>query len=1134
MSFPEDPNDVAVEIYCDSSTDPGARWRDVSSDVLWASRVVITQGRADRASDTPPGSCLFELKDLDGDYSRRNPLSQYYGYLGKGTPIQVRVGQEREEFGSTVSNGWGTATTGQVWTHWVTGNVPVPTDADFDKGSGAGTVVVPAQTNTRIAYLADALHADVDLEVTFSMAVAITGAAALPAGLIARGASLTDFFYTRVEVNPDNTILLSIRDALGVTVVTGVTVPGVTYAPGTDYSVRMVVSGRYITAKVWATDDGEPIGWTIEGYRADVAKAAGWVGLRTALGSLNTNVNAVVTYKNFRVRSDRFAGEIATFKPNRDLTGNFSIQSVVAAGALRRFSTGDAPIQSALRRAIPGATDLVAYWPMEEGDSATRFESAVLGGTALEVQTDEQPNFAANSEFRSSAPLPTMGSAVVGGQIPAYNATINGQTQLRFVMRVPDSGSGVGTNSIIARLWGTGSARLWQILYQTTGTLTVEAYDRSVSNILVSPAAAFAVDGKLLRVSLELDQSGANVDWRLSVYEVGSSAVATTSGTLVGYTIKQSTFVDFNATAEFTPPAVIGSTVIGHVTVQSSITSMSDVMDEFNANVGEASGLRMRRLCSENDVPLIGYGFDDTVTMGAQRVNELLPLLREAAKTDQGSLYESRAVTLASAPVLVYRTRGSAYAQTPMLTLDLSAGQVAPPWAPVDDDALVRNDVTANRADGSSYRAVQETGSMSVLPAVQGGSGRYDTSYDVNTEFDSQLQDAAGWQLALGTVDEYRIPDFTVNLASPNITPALARAVLDVDIDDLVVITNAQSSRIYDDVRQLARGYQEVFTSTEHVLQFNTTAAAPYDVTVLDTDPGYLGAESTVLYTGVDSDDTSLLTWSRTETWTSTTPYPLMIGGERMTCTACTAAAPALVAAGTAAHADNASVVPGLPAGLAVGQLLTVLAAIRNSGTGVPTASALTALGYVVLVDAGNVVLFGKIATAADLLGAPTVSFTGGVAGATTTAQMACFTGALPLVVDRNNQLNGSAQDILVSAPLTMAGGASLVIIFGWKQDDWTSVAALSPLAEIGEPTSTLGNDQGLVWDWMACNGYSTAPTIGPSFTVTGGAAAISRAGAVCLPASQTMTVTRSVNGIVKAHSANAPVHVAEPARIGL
>ncbi|PRY35331.1 hypothetical protein [Umezawaea tangerina] len=1133
MSYPDSP-DVLVEICCDSATDPGVKWRNISEDVLWSRGVDITQGRTDGSVDTPSGSCDFVLKDPAGDYSRRNPMSQYFGFLGKGTPLQVRKQQEHEEFGTTVVNGWGTATSGQAWTHSVTGNVPVPTDADFDKSGGIGTVVVPAATNTRIAYLADALHADVDLECTWSTSAAVTGAFVLPGGLIAHGQSLTDFLYVRIEINPDNSVTCGIRTDDGAVLVASVTVPGLTYATGVDFSARLVVSGRYLTAKVWRTDQGEPVLWTVEGYQSGVPKKAGWVGLRTATGTGNTNANFVVSYKSFVVRADRFAGEIASFRPLRDISGKFTAQAIQGAGALRRFSTGDANVLSALRRAIPGATDLVAYWPMEEGDSATRFESAVLDGTPLDVQSDAQPNFAANSEFRSSAPLPTLGSAVVGGLIPNYNATINGSTQLRFVMRVPDSGSGVATNSVIARVWGTGSARLWQILYQTTGTLTVEAYDRSVNNILVSPAAPFAVDGKLLRVSLELDQNGANVDWRLSVYEVGASAVATTSGTLVGYTIKQATYLDFNASAAFTPAATIGSTVIGHVTVQSSITSMSDVMDEFNAYVGEAAGLRARRLCAENLVPLIGYDLDDTVTMGAQRVSPLLTLLRQCAKTDQGTLYESRAVTLASAPVLEYRTLASEYAQQPMLTLDLSAGQVAPPWEPIDDDQLVRNDVTAKRTDGSSFRAELAEGPMSVLPAVSGGTGRYETSYEVNTEFDSQLQDAAGWQLALGTVDEYRIPEFTVDLGSPNITDALARAALDVNIDDLVVITNAQSSQIYNDVRQLARGYREVFTNLTHVITFNCSPAAPYDVTVLDTDPGYLDGESTVLYSSVTSSATSLLTWSRTETWSSTVPYPLLVGGERMTCTACTAAAPALVAAGTAAHADNASVVPGLPAGLAEGQLLTVLAAIRNSGTGVPTVSALTALGYVVLIDASNVVLFGKIATAADLLGAPTVSFTGGAAGATTSAQMACFTGALPLVVDSNNQLNGSAQDILVSAPLTMAGGASLVIMVGWKQDDWTSVATLSPLAEIGEPSSILGNDQGLVWDWMACNGTSTGPTVGPSFTVTGGAAAISRSGAVCLPASQTMTVTRGVNGITKAHAANAAVHVAEPARIGL
>lgn len=211
------------------------------------------------------------------------------------------------------------------------------------------------------------------------------------------------------------------------------------------------------------------------------------------------------------------------------------------------------------------------------------------------------------------------------------------------------------------------------------------------------------------------------------------------------------------------------------------------------------------------------------------------------------------------------------------------------------------------------------------------------------------------------------------------------------------------------------------------------------------------------------------------------------------------------VAAGTAAHAVNAAVSPGLPAGLAEGQTMLLLAAIRNSGTGVPNLPA----GWSLIIDAGNVCLFGRIAGASEA--APNVTFTGGVAGADTSAQIAAFNGLSLDPLGFASQLNASAQDIATPAfSLSDPVSLSMLIYLGWKQDDWTSVAPVFMGTEIGEPSTVLGDDQGIVWDYRHA-AFSFTGVASRTFAVTGGASAISRGAAAVFPpttATQTGSVT--------------------------
>ena len=197
--------------------------------------------------------------------------------------------------------------------------------------------------------------------------------------------------------------------------------------------------------------------------------------------------------------------------------------------------------------------------------------------------------------------------------------------------------------------------------------------------------------------------------------------------------------------------------------------------------------------------------------------------------------------------------------------------------------------------------------------------------------------------------------------------------------------------------------------------------------------------------------------------------------------------------------------------------------------------------GWFSVLDNTNQRLAAKIATASEV--APTVTFTGGAAGDTCSAQMAAFRGVPIDRLTHKTQANASAQDIATPAlmlyeivdlgnfdqdDLANVIDNALIIHVAWKESAWTSVAPPALFTEIGEPSSTLGNDQGMTWAYWfqgTASGVATS-----SFVVTGGAAAISNAGIVALRTDVvTLTVTRSVNGVVKEHPAGTSLELAEP-----
>ncbi len=187
---------------------------------------------------------------------------------------------------------------------------------------------------------------------------------------------------------------------------------------------------------------------------------------------------------------------------------------------------------------------------------------------------------------------------------------------------------------------------------------------------------------------------------------------------------------------------------------------------------------------------------------------------------------------------------------------------------------------------------------------------------------------------------------------------------------------------------------------------------------------------------------------------------------------------------GTASTGSSGSRTPGAPASIVAGDLLLCLASTRNSGTGTVN----TPTDWTQVVASGNAALLGKTYNGSEAM--PTITYTGGAANEDTLARIAAWRNAAVAPVTSQAQLNGSAQNIAYPA-LTIPADDLLIVVAGWKQDDYTSVATLAGMTEIAETSSTAGNDASQVWDYLI---QTTAANIAAgSFVVTGGGAAISR-----------------------------------------
>lgn len=791
-----------------------------------------------------------------------------------------------------------------------------------------------------------------------------------------------------------------------------------------------------------------------------------------------------------------------------DTTGDTCLATIKAKGRLDWLDRIDAPTITASTGTL-SATNPVAYWPLTDPTGATQAASGLPGGApmtksgSLKFGTGEglpgQPNILYLGELKD-----TIGS--LRAAIPAGTSSTSWRVEFQLNWADIDP-----TDDAIGPNWSTaGTIAGWQIYYRhSDGRITLRytlAGSGSVVELNTSVTNPYDGVTRLWRVTA--DQNGTGVDVVISVDGVTkmTETIATqTLGRPVEAKLRTSFFFVSGYDGSQAP-------AVGHYTFWAPYASpSSDTLLAASGYAGEAAGDRLERLFTEAGLPII-IGAGDTTPMGIQRDTTFAASVRECEAADAGLLHDGGPYG-----AIVYQPRSSRYNRAPDLTLSITAdNDLADDFTGTMDDRDTLKGLTVTTTDGDSGTYDDED--------VRGGSRG---SIDLNLYATEDPIQHASWRVALANTPEM------VHDALPLGDLAEAAAILAVWQANDRVGLRCQVVDLPDQMSPIplelfADGYGAATDGFYFRVALAAVPAAPYGVMILTT-------SAATLLTSVDADDT---TWTTVvdapPRWTiSDVPLDVTCGGEDpAVATAIADVAATYVAAGAASHNNNASVTPVLPAGVQAGDLLLIVASIRSS-----TATPDTPSGYTHMAGWHSLRLFGKIHDGSE--SDPTVSFTGGAAGDTTSAAMLALRGTVAdpaaCLLDWADWLNPSGQNIPLPPLMAPDYDGCVVLAMASKQDDWTSVALLSGFTgEAIDASSTTGNDQGIVCDyWIQTT--ATAVSASQSFTVTGGATATSRSLLVVIaPGRSTLTVTRATNGTATSHAAGDQVQVSKPGRLAL
>lgn len=679
---------------------------------------------------------------------------------------------------------------------------------------------------------------------------------------------------------------------------------------GEPVTVELLVAGVWldITSYCLVRDDSGSIGVTsgIRGEGSQTERAQAGLELKNGDGRFSPrNPNGEyyddLDWLNAQMRvsvpdglggkSYLISGEVGEWVPNWDRSGSDVWTDVTISGILQRLAQGPAPERSVIYQAVtdPIAPAVVAYWPCEDPSGSTSLASGLPGGGPMTWSSTLA--LAEYEGFAASDPLPDLTTAVLSGGVAKYADPT--ATQVRFLTAI--STGGLSDGKVLCSIdqldYSAGSTQFWELYYSTTSnSLTLRTHASDGTVLGAELPHTLDVRGRRLYVSVEFQESGTGITRALRLTDVLAGVVYSVSDTPALTQLTRVTRVQFGPASR----SVVGpigtqylpGVAVGHVTVENAITATTGLGVRLNP-IGETAGRRIQRLCGEQGIAFEWIGdLDDTVALGAQGKQNTLSLIQEAVQADGGLLYETTGQL-----GLGYRTRTSLYNQDPVLTLSYPGFNLAEVPVPVTDDRYVQNRVVVT-VDGVSAAYEETDGALGTARVGVYGepSG---VTLNLATTDTATLRDQAAWRVHLGTVEDERFPQISVNLAHPSITPDMRRAILALRMGDRAQITGMPQPQLAPDtVNQLVIGIDQTLTHFEHRLTFTCAPASPYTVGVLDEGDARIDTDGSELLEAVSSSDTELTvvpSAGEITLWTLDSddwPFDIRMGGEVLTVTA--------------------------------------------------------------------------------------------------------------------------------------------------------------------------------------------------------------------------------------------------------
>lgn len=466
-------------------------------------------------------------------------------------------------------------------------------------------------------------------------------------------------------------------------------------------------------------------------------------------------------------------------------------------------------------------------------------------------------------------------------------------------------------------------------------------------------------------------------------------------------------------------------------------------------------------------------------------------------------------------------------------------GDVLNPLRPVLDDQGSRNDVTARRTDGGEARVTDAEHITA--------HGHRDDAVTVDVADDAQLPDQAGWRVLLGTVPGMRYPEITPAL---DVRPQLVDQWLGTELGDKGLITDLPPQHPTGTVEVMAEGYTETIQPHRWDVRINASPGGPWTVGQLPPgdetsagpdEPNRLDTSGSELLAAVDADDTTFTVYTPQDgphertLWmpsggpggigTGEFPFDVKLGGETCRVTAVT---PAVFDTFARTVTSGWGSTDTGQSWTADGGVATDYAVSSGNGRHLCSTLSIARLSVLTPLVLDDFDLYCKVAvvatsTGGSQFGGPAARYSSGANLYYVRAEFTTAGGILlslrKRVADADTQLSG------ITSSLTYTAGGYVNMRF---RGGGTALMAKVWAVGAAEPSG---------WHVQATDTSHTAGLVGVRSIVTSSNTNVNPTVSYDdfqMANPQTLTVTRALNAVEKAHDAGTGVSLAQPMILAL